>query len=47
MSTVVWSVNILIAIGLIGVIWVLYYVLTLDKNEEQSNSNTNTSEVDH
>jgi hypothetical protein len=30
MSEVVWSVNILLAIGLIAVAWVLYYILTLD-----------------
>lgn len=32
MSDVVWSVNILIGIGLIGVAWVLYYILTLDNS---------------
>ena len=30
MSNVVWSVNILIGVGLIAVAWVLYYILTLD-----------------
>jgi hypothetical protein len=30
MSNIVWSVNILIGIGLIAVAWVLYYILTLD-----------------
>jgi hypothetical protein len=33
MSEVVWSVNILLAIGLIGVAWVLYYILTQDNRE--------------
>lgn len=34
MTTTVWSVNILLGIGLIGVIFVLYYILTLDKKEQ-------------
>jgi hypothetical protein len=29
MTETVWSVNILLGIGLLGVIWVLYYILTL------------------
>jgi hypothetical protein len=33
MSEVVWSVNILLAIGLIGVAWVLYYILILDNKD--------------
>ncbi len=33
MSEVVWSVNILLAIGLLIVAWVLYYILTLDNKE--------------
>lgn len=36
MSDVVWSVNILLGIGLIGVIWCLYYILTLDSKENVS-----------
>ena len=34
MTETIWSVNILIGIGLLGVVWVLYYVLTLDNNEK-------------
>ncbi len=33
MSEVVWAVNILLAIGLVAVAWVLYYILTLDNKE--------------
>jgi hypothetical protein len=29
MTETVWSVNILLGIGLLGVAWVLYYILTL------------------
>ncbi len=29
MTETVWSVNILLAIGLLGVAWILYYILTL------------------
>jgi len=36
MSEVVWSVNILLAIGLIGVAWILYYILTQDNRENVS-----------
>ena len=32
MIEVVWSVNIMIAILIIGVAWVLYYIFTYDKN---------------
>jgi len=39
MNNVVWSVNILLGIGLIGVAWVIYYILKLSfdemKNEEK------------
>jgi hypothetical protein len=45
MTDVVWSVNILLAIGLLGTIYVLYYILTLDKNEEKNSSNTHSSET--
>jgi hypothetical protein len=37
MSDVVWSVNIFLAIGLLGVAYILYYILTLDNAEETSN----------
>jgi hypothetical protein len=33
MNDVVWSVNILLGIGLIGVAWVIYYILMLDSKE--------------
>ena len=36
MSDVVWSVNILLSIGLLGVVWVIYYILTLDDRENVS-----------
>jgi len=39
MSDVVWSVNILLGIGLIGVIWVIYKILIWD-NEESNSSDT-------
>ena len=45
MSEVVWSVNILLGIGLLGTAYVLYYILTLDSNEEKNTSNTHSSEV--
>jgi hypothetical protein len=45
MKDVVWSVNILLSIGLIGTAYVLYYILTLDSNEEKNTSNTHSSEV--
>lgn len=47
MKEVVYSVNILIGIGLIGIAWVLYYILTLDRNEEQNSSNTHSSKTYH
>jgi hypothetical protein len=45
MSEVVWSVNILLGIGLLGTAYVLYYILTLDNNEEKNSSNTHSSET--
>jgi hypothetical protein len=36
MSEIVWSVNILLGIGLIGVLWVIYYILTQDNRENVS-----------
>jgi hypothetical protein len=47
MKEVVYSVNILIAIGLLGVAWVLYYILTLDNNEEQNTTNSHTNKTHH
>lgn len=43
MTETVWSVNILLGIGLIGVIYVLYYILTLDKNENNNSGDINNS----
>jgi hypothetical protein len=43
MSNIVWSVNILISIGLLGTAWVLYYILTLDNNEKQDTHNSHSS----
>jgi hypothetical protein len=31
MTETVWSVNILLGIGLLGVAWVLYYILTIEE----------------
>ncbi len=42
MSDVVWSVNILLGIGLLGVAWFIYKVLVWD-NEEENTSNTHHS----
>ena len=36
MSDVVWSVNIFLGIGLLGVLWILYYILTQDNRENVS-----------
>ena len=38
MTDPVWSVNILLAIGLLGTAYVLYYILTLDNNEKKDTS---------
>ena len=38
MSTVVWSVNILIGIGLVGVVYAIYYILTLDAKDNTADS---------
>ena len=35
MKEIVWSVNILLGIGLIGVAWVIYYILMLSLDEMQ------------
>jgi hypothetical protein len=42
MSEIVWSVNILLGIGLLGVLWVIYKILIWD-NEEQNSSNAHHS----
>ena len=36
MTDVVWSVNILLGIGLIAVAWFIYYILMLDNIENVS-----------
>jgi hypothetical protein len=46
MSDVVWSVNIFLAIGLLGVAYVLYYILTLDNAEETSNHSDSAETTD-
>ena len=33
MNEVVWSVNIMLALGLLGVIWVIYYILKMASEE--------------
>ena len=47
MSDVVWSVNILLGIGLVSVLYFLFYILTLDENEEKNSSNSHHSEIDN
>jgi len=44
MTDPVWSVNILLGIGLIGVAWVIYYVLTIDSRENVSIQNQQNKE---
>jgi hypothetical protein len=46
MKDVVWSVNIFLAIGLLGVAYVLYYILTLDNAEETSNHSDSAETTD-
>jgi hypothetical protein len=36
MNDVVWSVNILLGIGLIGVIWIIYKILLIASQENVS-----------
>jgi hypothetical protein len=45
MNDTVWSVNILLTLGLIGVLYFLYYILTLDHNEEKTSSHSNSNET--
>jgi len=45
MTDPVWSVNILLALGLLGVAWWIYQILTLDANEEKTSSNTDSSKI--
>lgn len=46
MSDVVWSVNILLGIGLIGVAWVIYKILVWDNEENNSSSSHSHSSSD-
>jgi hypothetical protein len=46
MKDVVWSVNILLGIGLLGTAYVLYYILTLDNNEKKDTSTSDLSKID-
>ena len=41
MTDPIWSVNILLGIGLIGALWGIYKILIWD-NEENNSSNTHT-----
>ena len=41
MNDIVWSVNILLCVGLIGVAWIIYKILVWD-DEENNSSNTNS-----
>lgn len=41
MSDIVWSVNILLGVGLIGVAWVIYKIIVWD-NEENDSSDTHS-----
>jgi hypothetical protein len=45
MTDIVWSVNILLGIGLIGVAWVIYKVLIWD-NDENNSTTTHHSPTD-
>jgi len=45
MTDVVWSVNILLAIGLVMTLYFIYYILTLDSNEEKTPSHSHHSKV--
>jgi hypothetical protein len=39
MTDPVWSVNILLGVGLIGVIWAIYKILIWDNEENNSSDN--------
>jgi hypothetical protein len=45
MNDTIWSVNILLIFGLITVLYFLYYILTLDQNEEKNSSRSNHNET--
>jgi hypothetical protein len=46
MTDVVWSVNILLGIGLLGTIWCIYKILIWD-NEEENASGSHTYSSHH
>jgi hypothetical protein len=39
MTDPVWSVNIILALGMLGTAWVIYYILTQDGRENVSVQN--------
>ena len=39
MTDPVWSVNIILSLGMLGVAWVIYYILILDTKENVSIQN--------
>jgi hypothetical protein len=43
---IVWSVNIMIGILLLGVLWILYKIFTLDNEEQNSSSSHHSSSSD-
>jgi hypothetical protein len=46
MTSVVWSVNILLGIGLLGVAWILYIIL-LDAHKENVSIQDKEDQQDH
>jgi hypothetical protein len=47
MSDVVWSVNILLGIGLIGVLWVIYKILIWDNEENNVSIQSKKDQQSH
>ena len=39
MNEIVWSVNIMLAIGMVGVAWIIYKILLFANQENESNRN--------
>ena len=39
MTDPVWSVNIILSLGMLGVAWVIYYIIILDTKENVSVQN--------
>jgi hypothetical protein len=46
MTDIVWSVNILLGIGLIMTLYFIYYILTLDNNEEKTSNHSHSFKTD-